>query len=169
MRVPSQGIVLGIVLLALLAGSVPAQRASFSGSPSSRAAGSPGGGAASRNRSVLRGQHRPGFGQDDRWTATGQSLRMLRASRDGKTLFGVYAGENRIYVWNEANGVVQTILDAPRRSRRHRRTRYRPSRPRRTCRRRIAFWDLRAGRPPSSSRTLRQCWKVRFIGAPSRE
>ena len=168
MRVPSRGIVLGIALLALLAGSVPAQRASFSGSPELES-----------RKITWRWEPLPGTDPffegntvlDSVKTIVGpqpdKALRMLRAGRDGRTLFGVYAGENRIYVWNEATGVVQTILDAP---------------PvdlvdidvhgtgllvlGGLADGRIAFWDLRAGTAPQLfTGHSAQCWKVRFIGA----
>jgi WD40 repeat protein len=38
---------------------------------------------------------------------------MLRASRDGKKLFGVYEGESSIIVWSAVTGAVEMTLPAP--------------------------------------------------------
>lgn len=168
MRVVSQGVVVGIVLLTLLAGAAPAQRASFSGPPDLESRKMtwrwdplPGTDPYFEGNTVLDSVRTIAGPQPDK------ALRLLRASRDGKKLFGVYDGENRIYVWDAASGVVQTILDAP---------------PvdlldidvHGTSQLvlgglsdgRIALWDLRTRTAPELFNGHNApCWKVRFIGS----
>jgi hypothetical protein len=151
----------------LLAGSVPAQRASFSGPPELESRKItwqwepiPGTDPFFEGNTILDSVNTIVGPQPDK------ALRLLRASRDGKKLFGVYAGENRVFVWNVANGVVQAVLDAP---------------PVDVididvhgtsqlvlgglADGRIAFWDLRVGTAPEifTGHTA-ACWKVRFFG-----
>jgi WD40 repeat protein len=167
MKVVSRGIALGFVLLALLARGAPAQRASFSGPPELdsrkitwRWEPIPGSDPYFEGNTVL-----------DSLSAvmgpqSGRPLQMLRTSRDGKTLYGVYTGESRIYVWRAADGVLLNSLDPP------------PA----TLLDidvhgtgdlilgglsdgRIAFWNLRTGTTPEVFVAhSAPCWKVRFIG-----
>jgi WD40 repeat protein len=167
MRVSSRGILLGFVLLATLAGLAPAERASFSGPPE-----------LETRKITWRWEPLPG--KDPFYEGNtildsirvvngpqpGKALRMLRASREGRVLYGVYTGESRIYIWSAENGAVERVLEAP------------PD----TlldfdvhgtgllilgglADGRIASWDLRTGNTPEIfTGHASRCWKVQFLG-----
>ncbi len=164
----ARGIVLGLLLSALLVCGAFAQRASFSGPPilgDKKISWSwepiPGmdpyfqGNTVLDSVSVVMGPQ------------PGRPFRLLEARRDGKKLFAVYPGDDRIFVFDPLTGLVDLVLDAPPDSLVDLEVHgtgqlvlggLKDGR--------IAFWDLRTGTAPEvflgHDARIRQ---VRFLGA----